>query len=238
VPVTVVQQWNAVTSTTTTPASIVVPLLTGAAVAGNLLLLAANADDVIGLPTGYTQITNSIHNAGCYLWAKIAAGGEVSATVVPNAGASICGAIAEIGGVVGGTVAATVDKTATNGTSSGVSSLSSGTTAALAQTDEYSVAVFGYSASQGQLAGGGNSKWDGPPVLTNSYSKIVDVGTTKVVNTNVGLAVAIFNTSALTAQETTGTHTASGGYPSEALIATFKAAAAGAVTQGIWGVSL
>jgi hypothetical protein len=75
-------------------------------------------------------------------------------------------------------------------------------------------------------------------VLTNSYSKIVDVGTTKVVNTNVGLAVAIFNTSALTAQETTGTHTASGGYPSESLIATFKAAAAGAATQGIWGVSL
>lgn len=226
-PATVVQDWaSATTGTTASPANATVQLSgTGTpATAGNLLLVAVNSDATVATPSGYTLIASSIHNAGCYLYGKVAAGGETGVTVTPNVAASTSVAIAEIGNLSGATVANILDKTASNGTGTGQNTRSTGTTAGTVQADEYAVAVWGYSANTASFpadfGSGGNNKWS---AQTNSFTEKIDVGTTKSSATNVGLCIAVKDLSSTGTVESTATVINSNSIPAESLLATFKA---------------
>src|ERR1044072_4583327 len=157
---TVVQDWVSNTNGTAATTSVTVNL--GAtATSGNTLIVAVNSDNTVTTPSGYTSLVSSVHNAGCYLFAKIAAGTETGVTVSPSASASTCVAITEIAGLTGATIANRLDQSTSNGSSSSSGTRSTGTTGTTSQADEYAVAVWGYSAGTGNpafTAGGGN-KW-------------------------------------------------------------------------------
>lgn len=225
---TIVQAWTFATSGAGTPATQSVNLPGGAATAGNTLLVAATGDATIATPSGYTSVQSSVHNAGMYLFAKIADGSETGVTVTPSVSAAVCVGIAEIGNLTGALITDRIDQTATNGTSSGVASRSTGTTGTTAQNDEYAVALIGYSASQVVLPNGGSNQLAS---FSNSFAEVSggDVGTTKGTGTNVGLCVATKDLSATGTVETTGTY-ATIVSSTEALVATFKVAAGSAVS--------
>lgn len=224
---TVVQDWvSATTGSAASPSNVSV-LLGGSgtpATADNTLIVAVNSDATVGTPAGYTPIVSSIHNAGCYLFAKIAAGGETGVTVTPAVAASTSVAIAEFGNLTGATIAARVDATASGGSSTGQNTRSTGTTGGTVQADELAVAVWGYSASTAptDFAAGGGNKWVSQ---TNSFTEKIDTGTTKTSGTNVGLCVAVKDLSATGTVESTGTLLNANSVPGESLIATFKASA-------------
>lgn len=224
-PATAVQDWTSTTTTTTTPASLAITL-GAAATAGNTLLVAVNSDATVTTPAGYTSLVSSVHNAGCYLFGKVATGGETGVTVSPTVSASTCVAIAEIGNLSGAAITNRLDQTASAGASSGSFTWSTGTTATTAQADEYAVAVWGYTAATTtgtDFTNGGGNKWINQ---TNSYAEKLDVGTTKAAGTNVGLCIAVRDLSATGAAESTATELNNQATPCETLIATFKASAA------------
>lgn len=233
-PATVVQDWVSVdTGDTASPTSATVDLGV-AATAGNTLLVAVNADFTVSAPSGYTQLASSVHNAGCYLFGKIAAGGETGVTVTPDSAVSMGVAIAEIGGLSGATITDQLDQVATGGSSSGATTRSTGTTGTTAQDDEYAVAVWGYSAGQGTYAGGGGDKWSGQ---TNGFVEKLDVGSTKLTGTNAGLCVAAANLSAAGTVESTAS-TGAVSTPAESMVATFKVAAGGGQSVTPTGVAV
>jgi len=222
----VVQDWVFADTADTTPASVSVNLGL-AATAGTTLLVAVNSDATVNTPSGWTLVVSSIHFAGCYLFAKIAAGGETGVTATPTSSASTCVGIAEVSGFVGANVAAQTDQTVSNGSSSGASTRSTGTTAATQQNDEYAVAVWGYSSSQTIYASGGANKWTGQ---TNSFVEKGDQGTVKASGTNVGLCVAVKILTATGAVESTAS-TAPDAPPSESLAATFRSVGVGGMVM-------
>jgi hypothetical protein len=222
----VVQDWVfADTGTATSPTNVTVNLGV-AATAGTTLLAAVNSDATVSTPSGWTLIASSIHNAGCYLFAKLAAGGETGITVTPDVAAATCVGIVELTGMSGANIAAQTDVTATNGSAAGSTTRSTGTTATSTSADEYAVALWGYSASQGIYPAGGANKWSGQ---TNSFTEKGDQGTTKSTGTNVGLCVAVrVLTSTVTVESTAGT--GSDAPPSESLVATFRILASSDLT--------
>jgi len=230
VPATAVQDWTSTTTTTTTPATCTLTF-GSAATAGTTLLVAVNSDATVGTPSGYTSLVSSIHNAGCYLFGKVAAGGETSVTVTPSVSASTCVAMAEIGNLSGAAIANRLDVSTSNGAASAAFTWSTGTTGTTAQADEYAVAVWGYSAAVGtgsDFTTGGGNKWINQ---TNGFTEKLDVGTTKAVNTNVGLCIAVKDLSSTGTVESTVTELNSQATPAETLIATFKASAAASATM-------
>jgi hypothetical protein len=223
-PATMVQDWtSANTGATASPANVTVNL--GAtATAGNTLLVVVNSDATVNTPSGYTPLVSSIHNAGCYLFGKVAAGSETGVTATPTTAASTCVAIAEIGNLTGAAIANRLDVTASAGSSTGSATWSTGTTGTTAQADEYAVAVWGYTASVGvgsDFTNGGGNKWINH---TNSFVEKLDIGTSKASATNVGICIAVKDLSATGTVESTVTELNSQGTPCETLIATFKAA--------------
>jgi hypothetical protein len=232
VPATVVQDWVAATTgSAASPASASVNL--GAtATAGNTLLVAVTSDATVSTPPGYAPLASSIHNAGCYLFGKVAAGSETGVTVTPSVAASTSVAIAELGGLSGATIANRLDQAVGNGSGTGQNTRSTGTTGTTAQADEYAVAVWGYSASVAvaDFTAGGGGKWVGE---SNGFVEKVDAGTTKTAGTNVGVCVAVLALAAVGTAESTATLLNSRSVPAESLIATFKVAAAttGGVTS-------
>lgn len=226
-PATAVQDWvSADTGTTAGPTTVTVNLGV-TATASNVLLVAVNSDATVNTPAGYTSLVSSIHNAGCYLFGKVAAGSETGVTVTPTVAASTCVAIAEIGGLLAAVIASILDKTASGGSSTGANTRSTGTTAGTVQADEYAVAVWGYSATVGaggvpNFITGGSNKWSGQ---TNSFVEKVDAGTTKTSGTNVGLCIAVKDLGSTGTVESTATAISTDTPPAESIVATFKVAA-------------
>src|SRR6476469_7360239 len=213
----IVQDWTfADTGTATSPANVTLTL-GGATTAGNKLLMAVNSDATVATPAGWTLIVSSIHNAGCYLFAKKTLGGETAFTVTPGSAASTCVGVAEYDGFIGATIATAQDQTQTNGSATGAATRSTGTTATTTLADEYAIAIWGYSASQVIYVNGGANKCS---AQTNSFVEKGDVGTTKTTGTNVGLCVAVKTLTATGTAESTATTANSP--PAESVIATFK----------------
>jgi hypothetical protein len=224
VPATAVQDWTSTTTTTATPATLSLNFGT-AATAGTTLLVAVNSDATVATPAGYTSLVSSVHNAGCYLFGKIAAGGETGVTVTPSVAASTCLAIAEIANLSGAAITNRLDQTASAGASSGSFTWSTGTTGTTTLADEYAVAVWGYTAATTtgtDFTTGGGGKWINQ---TNGFTELLDIGTTKATGTNVGLCLAVRDLSATGAIESTATELNSQATPCETWVATFKAAA-------------
>lgn len=222
-PATAVQDWVATTTgTTASPTSASVSLGV-TATANNVLLVAVNSDATVNTPAGYTSLVSSIHNAGCYLFGKVAAGSETGVTVTPTVAASTCVGIAEIGGLLAAVIASIIDKTASGGSAATTTTRSTGTTAGTVQADEYAVAVWGYTDGNVAFPSGGSNKWSGQ---TNSFVEKIDVGTTKASGTNVGLCIAVKDLGSTGTVESTAS-TSPATTAGESLVATFKVAAAG-----------
>lgn len=83
-----------------------------------------------------------------YVWYKVAAGGETTATMDVTGGGSYSGAhVMEFSGAAS---SSPLDRTATGGGSSGTTA-QSGTTATLSQADEVAVAAYGLNLSFGSF---------------------------------------------------------------------------------------
>lgn len=56
----------------------------GAASAGDLLVVGVNSDTTVTTPSGYTAAQTDVGNQGCYVFYKVAAGGETAVTITTS----------------------------------------------------------------------------------------------------------------------------------------------------------
>jgi hypothetical protein len=111
-----------------------------AATAGNLLVIMCASDATVSTPAGWSVAISDVGSMGAYLFYKVAAGGETSASLVPSVSDNIAAAFAEYSG----TTATPLDQTATARTlSSSGTTQSTGTTGTTAQANELVVVGIG-----------------------------------------------------------------------------------------------
>lgn len=214
---TLVQGWTTASNTNNASTDVAVTW-GGSRTSGNLLILIVNSDTTQSTPTGWTLGKSQVNDSGGYIFWRIA---DNSATDSPTftANFSTVAAYAEFSG----NTATPNDVSTSAGTSTASNAaFSTGTTGATAQANELAVACWGYSATQVQLANGGGNIWSSE---TNSFSEVVDIGTTKASGTNVGLCVATKNLTGTGTQESTATPSITSARV--ALIMTFKESAGG-----------
>jgi len=177
-----------------------------ARVSGSLLILCVTSDGTHSTPIGWTLARQQVNNSAVYIFYRIADNTGSDTPTLSNGAATLL-AWAEYSN----NTASPLDQVASGGSSTGSTSRSTGTTGTTAQADEVAVAVWSWSKS------GAVATWSGQ---TNSFSEIIDTGTTKGAGNNCGLCLA---TKSLSATGTvTSTATLSGSFASGATVATFK----------------
>lgn len=199
----------------TEPASLDV-VLSSAATAGNLIVVAGNSDATLTGFSGSSVAASAINAQGCYLFYKVAAGGETTLTITPSVARPIALVAAEYSGVVTSSPAdQTVTATGAGSTTTGP--VSAGTTGTTVQASELVLAVtgpHGYPntnlASSPVWSGGYTSRGQAASAFgTNSRNSAVFLG--ELVVSAVGT-------------QTTSTTWTNGASDWGAIIATFKGA--------------
>jgi hypothetical protein len=186
-----------------------------AATAGNLLVVGCASDATVATPAGWTLAVADVNVMGCYLFFKVAAGGETAVSLVPSVTDNIGAAMAEYAG----TTATPLDVTAHTGTTgSSGSTIGTGTTAATAQATELVVVVYGVHNSSGvaPVSWATATQRDGAFVGTGGTASGAYIGDYTTTSTGTQTDAA---TSTGTAFDRTG------------LIATFKLSAAVAIAS-------
>lgn len=220
-PATLLQGWTSQNNGATAANDVAVTWGVGRT-AGSLLVLCVNSDTTQGTPTGWTLDQSQINDSGLYIFFRIS---DNSATDSPTFTANFSTAIAYA--EYSGNTASPSDVSTSGGSSTATNAgRSTGTTGTTAQADELAVACWGYSATVLQLPGGGNNFWS---AQTNGFTEVIDVGTTKVAGTNVGICVAVKDLSSTGTVETTATPAATAALV--AAIGTYK------MTGGVGTVS-
>jgi putative cell wall-binding protein len=204
----VVQQASGNTGTTT-PASVTATLPAGT-VAGNTVLLVVVADATVATPAGFTLDASQVNNNGHFVFRKVAVAGETSFTFAPAVAASAAWYVAEVTGLA----ASPLDQTASTGTNVATPTISTGTTAATAQAEEFLLGSAGAS-----LFGAPAPSFSG---WTNGFVEVADTGTTKPAGTNVSLGVATRTATAVGTYGTTATLSTPA--PATGIIATYRIA--------------
>ena len=139
--ITRVQRTTAAAFTSTVTATLGV-----AATANNLLVckvITKCSNAAFARPTGFSaavQVVNATEDDTLDISDKIAAGGETAIAVTNGDGEATCVTVEEFSGI---TTSSPLDKTASTGRTAGITTISSGTTAALAQNDELGVVACG-----------------------------------------------------------------------------------------------
>lgn len=190
------------------------------AVAGNLLVIVATSvPNVMTTPSGYTLAVSKEGTVNTYIWYKIAAGGETSASMSVTGGSSY--SIAHVIQFSGTAASSPLDKTASGGGTSDTTA-QSGTTATLSQADE--VVVVGYGLNDQAFSFTQASGFTSNALTRDSFETKTLQSSYKIVS----------STSAVTANGT---------WPLSAVdsnvMATFKAAATDwlAATTKVWNGS-
>lgn len=188
---------------------------------GNTLVIAANSDQPVTTPSGWTVADSLVNVSGLYLYTKTAGASEPATVSVTFSGVGAI-AVAELVAASGSLDSATGQVTRTSGSAPVSVSLSGPTGSA----DEYVVAVMG-SISAAQL------QWDG---WTDGFTEQADTSTALTTGNNVSVAVADYDlqgpatyaVSASTYDRSTG---ALAGSAAQALLVAFKAIAGSATVR-------
>jgi hypothetical protein len=207
VPATVVQTKSGVTGSAATTLSVV---YTSAPTQNNTLVAVAGSDTTLTMSsTGWSLVKSAVDFTGLYLWQKIAGASESSTVTITFASDQAQMAVYELGSMLNPSVDAS--QTSLPGTTT--ATVPSGTTATLAQADEWAIAAWNR-----QGAAAVNS-------ISNSYVQAYNVSGSG--GTQTTMTVATLDLSSTAATSSTVVFAATSPNPS-GLIATFKAAAAAA----------
>lgn len=188
-----------------------------AATTGNLLVckvFTKCSNAAFGRPSGFSagvQVVNGTEDDTIDISYKVAAGGETAISVTNGDGEPTCVTVEEFSGI---TTSSPLDQTASTGRTAGVATISSGTTAALAQNDELGVVVCGIREIS---------------VTSEAFDASYDIANGGEVN-DAGNAATMIETYKVISDGAAQQTDASWSPSSIAMcaIATFKAAAAGA----------
>jgi hypothetical protein len=174
------------------------------------VLLVVVADATVATPAGFTLDASQVNNNGHFVFRKVAVAGETSFTFAPAVAASAAWYVAEVTGLA----ASPLDQTASTGTNVATPTISTGTTAATAQAEEFLLGSAGAS-----LFGAPAPSFSG---WTNGFVEVADTGTTKPAGTNVSLGVATRTATAVGTYGTTATLSTPA--PATGIIATYRIA--------------
>lgn len=189
--------------------------LSAGATAGNLLVGIGSSDATITTPSGFTLFDSAVNANACYIWWKIAVGGETSISLVPSVADTVCGVLLEYSGVAASPVDAGVHSSAVGVSTAGP--VSAGTTGATVQAVELVIAATApHSFTNIGVPTG--------PSWTNSYVARAGGGTVFATGAqNSALFVAELVTSS-TGTQSTATSWTNQAQDWAAVIATFKGA--------------
>jgi hypothetical protein len=212
---TLVQKQGAQSAGSTSSLSVT---LGSAPIPGNLLVAACNSDATVATPTGFLLAVSAISGQALYLWYRVVQSGD-SATVAfaPSVADSVAGGVLEYSGII---TPNPLDQTASNTAGGNPTSISTGTTGTTSQANELVIVVAGPHA-------GNNHPWTLSSWSAGYTSEIEEPnGIATVGSASCACHIGDQVVSAVGTYSATATWSPSSS-DAGALIATFKATAAG-----------